>query len=64
MTLKEHGKAGTRSREGSQEAHEGGGCGGCRAPPKQSPTTRNPPTHIGQVGGTLDPEGSRKRVAD
>ena len=51
MAHKEHGKANARSREGSQEPQEGGGCAGCRAPPLQSPTTRYPPTHRGEVGG-------------
>ena len=51
VTQKEHGQANTRSREGSQEPQEGGGCAGCRAPPRQSPTTRYPPTHVVEVGG-------------
>ena len=50
VPLKEHGKASTRSREGSQEVREGAECGGCRAPPQPSITNRNPPTHLGEVG--------------
>ena len=41
VTLKEHGKAHNRSREGSREEHVGEACGGCRAPPQQSLHTRS-----------------------
>ena len=61
---KEHGKANARSREGSRQAHLGAECGGCRAPPQQSLSNRNPPTHLGVVGvysrSGMQPQKSRR----